>query len=68
MHFGWNPFTGILGLIIFALDVWAIASIINSNASGRSKIIWTLVVAILPFVGLIAWWLMGPKANYNNRV
>lgn len=61
-----NSSWGIGGIIIFALDVWAIASIINSNATGRAKVIWTLVVAILPVVGLILWWLMGPKANYNN--
>ena len=61
-------FNGLLGLILFALDVWAIASVINSNAERGSKIIWVIVIAILPFVGLIAWWLMGPKANYQGRV
>ena len=60
-------FNGLLGLILFALDVWAIASVINSNAERGSKIIWVIVIAILPFVGLIAWWLMGPKANYQGR-
>lgn len=61
-----NLFTGIGGLIIFLLDVWAIASIINSGASGRSKVIWVLIVAILPVLGLILWWVMGPKANYRR--
>ena len=63
-----NLFGGLIGLIIFALDVWAIASVINSNAERSSKIIWVIVIAILPVVGLIAWWLMGPKANYQGRV
>lgn len=63
-----NMTNGIIGLIIFALDVWAIASIINSNATGSSKLIWILVVAILPVVGLLIWYFAGPKANYNNRV
>lgn len=66
MGFSLNPFTGLLGLIIFALDVWAIASIINSNASGTSKLVWIILVAVLPVVGLIIWWLAGPKANYNR--
>lgn len=61
-----NLFTGIGGLIIFLLDVWAIASIINSGASGRSKVIWVLVVAILPVLGLILWWVAGPKADYRR--
>lgn len=66
MHLSLNPFTGILGIIIFALDVWAIASIINSDAAGTSKIIWVLIVAVFPVVGFIIWWLAGPKANYNR--
>lgn len=56
-------FSGIIGLIIFALDVWAIAQIINSSADRNMKIIWVLVVAILPVIGLIAWYLAGPKSN-----
>ncbi|MTH33333.1 hypothetical protein GL279_01830 [Paracoccus limosus] len=55
----------ILGIVIFALDVWAIASIINTNVATSTKIIWILLVAILPVVGLIIWWLAGPKANYG---
>lgn len=55
----------IISIIIFALDVWAIASIINTNVATSTKIIWILLVAILPVVGLIIWWLAGPKANYG---
>lgn len=61
-------FGGLGGLILFALDIWAIASVLNSGAGRGTKIIWTLVIAFLPVVGLIAWWLMGPKANYQGRV
>lgn len=57
---------GLLGLILFALDVWAIASVINSNENGRKKLIWVLVIAILPVLGLIVWWFAGPKANYRD--
>lgn len=60
-------FKGLLGIIIFALDVWAIASIINSNAARSSKILWVILVAVLPVLGLILWWFAGPKANYANR-
>lgn len=56
----------ILGLIIFALDVWAIASIINTNESNGTKLIWILLVALLPVIGLILWWFAGPKANYSS--
>ncbi|SMO72080.1 PLD nuclease N-terminal domain-containing protein [Paracoccus laeviglucosivorans] len=53
----------VISAIIFALDVWAIASIINTNVATSTKIIWILLVAVLPVVGLIIWWLAGPKAQ-----
>ena len=56
----------IFGIIIFALDVWAIASIINTNESNGTKLLWILLVALLPVVGLIIWWFAGPKANYSS--
>ena len=56
----------ILATIIFALDVWAIASIINTNESNGTKLLWILLVALLPVVGLIIWWFAGPKANYGG--
>lgn len=55
----------IFGIIIFALDVWAIASIINTNESATTKLIWIALVAVLPVLGLIIWWFAGPKANYG---
>ncbi len=55
----------IFGIIIFALDVWAIASIINTNESTGTKLIWIALVALLPILGLIIWWIAGPKANYG---
>jgi succinate dehydrogenase/fumarate reductase cytochrome b subunit len=56
----------VFGIIIFCLDVWAIASIINSGATSGKKILWIAIVAILPVLGLIIWWFAGPKANYSR--
>lgn len=56
----------VIATIIFALDVWAIASIINSDELNGTKLIWILLVALLPVVGLIIWWFAGPKANYSS--
>ncbi|MDO5642308.1 MAG: PLD nuclease N-terminal domain-containing protein [Paracoccus sp. (in: a-proteobacteria)] len=58
-----NLFSGLIIIVIFALDVWAIAQIINSNAEREMKIIWVLLVACLPLAGLIAWYLAGPKSD-----
>lgn len=54
---------GIGGLILLVLDIWAIVSIIGSGASTGSKVLWVLLVVILPLVGFIIWLLAGPKSS-----
>ena len=54
---------GIGGLLILALDIWAIISILSSGASTGSKVLWTLLVLALPVVGFIIWLLAGPRGN-----
>lgn len=56
-------YQGILGLIVLALDIWAIISIVSSSNSVGSKVLWTLLVLILPVIGFIIWLIMGPRAN-----
>lgn len=53
----------LFGIITFLLDVWAIISIVNSAARRRQKIIWVLVVAVLPLLGFLAWLAAGPKPD-----
>ena len=53
----------LFSVIIFVLDVWAIAQIINTNVSTKSKILWILLIVILPILGLIIWYFAGPKSN-----
>jgi succinate dehydrogenase/fumarate reductase cytochrome b subunit len=58
MNFGYN---GILGLLILAGDIWAIINIFQSAASNEKKLLWILVVALLPLLGLILWFFLGPR-------
>jgi hypothetical protein len=53
--------SGILGLLILIADIWAILNIVQSSASTGNKLIWILLVLLLPVIGLIIWWLMGPR-------
>lgn len=55
--------SGIGGLIILALDIWAIVSIIGSGASTGKKVLWTLLVLILPVLGFIIWLIAGPRSR-----
>ena len=57
MNFGYN----LWGLLILAGDIWAIINIFQSSASNERKLLWTLVVVLLPVVGLILWFFLGPR-------
>jgi hypothetical protein len=54
---------GIISLIILALDIWAIVNILGSGASTGAKVLWILLVLILPVVGLIIWLVAGPRGR-----
>ncbi len=51
---------GILGLIHLAIVIYALIQIFGSTASLLGKIIWILVVAAFPVVGVIIWFFFGP--------
>lgn len=53
------------GLILLVLNIWAIISIIRSPSGIGGKILWILLVLILPLLGFILWLLLGPKASHG---
>ncbi len=56
-----NMIATLLGLIVLVLDIWAIVKVVQSGASTGAKVLWVLLILILPVVGLIIWYLAGPK-------
>jgi hypothetical protein len=58
MNFGYNS---LWGLLILAGDIWAIINIFQSSVSSEKKLIWTLAVVLLPVLGLILWYFLGPR-------
>ena len=52
---------GLLGLIHLILIVYAIVKIVQSNAGTGDKVIWIVIILLLPVLGLILWWLFGPR-------
>jgi len=55
--------TGVGGLILLALNIWALISIVGSGASTGKKVLWVLLVLILPLVGFIIWFFVGPRSR-----
>jgi succinate dehydrogenase/fumarate reductase cytochrome b subunit len=56
-------YNGILGLLILIGDVWAIINIFQSSASSGKKVLWTVLVLLLPLLGLILWFFLGPRSG-----
>jgi hypothetical protein len=56
-------YSGILGILILAGDIWAIINIFQSSASNGKKLVWTLLVLLLPLLGLILWFFLGPRGG-----
>ncbi len=51
---------GFWGIIHLALVVYAAVRILDSTADTLRKVIWIVVVAAFPLIGLIVWFLVGP--------
>jgi hypothetical protein len=51
----------LVGLLVLILDIIAILNIVQSGMSGTHKLLWVLVVLLLPVIGMILWFVIGSK-------
>ncbi|MDY7559807.1 PLDc N-terminal domain-containing protein [Pseudomonas sp. 10B1] len=58
-----STFNGLIGLIILVLDIWAVINVLKSGAEVGMKILWVLLILLLPVLGLIIWAIAGPRGN-----
>jgi phospholipase D-like protein len=49
------------GVLVLIGDIWAIINILQSSASNEKKLLWVVVVVLLPLIGLILWFFLGPR-------
>jgi Phospholipase_D-nuclease N-terminal len=56
-------YEGFGGLIVLIADVWAIVNIFQSSATTGAKVLWTVLVILLPVLGFILWFFLGPKSG-----
>lgn len=54
---------GLWGLIVLVADIWAIVNIVQSSVTTGKKVLWTVLVILLPVLGFIIWLLAGPKSR-----
>lgn len=60
MQFGYHSLWGVL---VLAGDIWAIINIVQSRVSNGKKLLWVVAVVLLPLLGLILWFFLGPRGH-----
>jgi hypothetical protein len=53
----------IVGIITLLLVIWALIGILQSGASPLEKLIWVIIILVIPLVGFLLWYLMGPGSK-----
>ena len=59
---------GIIGLIVLVADIYALVKTWQSGASTGAKLLWTLLILVLPVIGFIIWLIAGPKGSGRATV
>lgn len=57
----------LLAFFLLIIDAWALWLIWSSNAGGREKVKWTVVVLACPIIGPLFWYVLGPKRHFGSR-
>jgi len=52
---------GLIGLVILVLDIIAIVDAVKSSLETGKKILWIVLIIILPIIGMILYFLVGKK-------
>ena len=56
-HYFGHP---LVWLVVTVLDIIAIVSILKSSADSGTKLLWCVLVILLPVIGMILYFVMGP--------
>jgi hypothetical protein len=59
---------GIAGLLILIADIYALVNVWGSAAAAGEKLLWTLLIVLLPLVGFIIWFFAGPRGGAARRI
>lgn len=55
--------SGLFGLLVLIADIYAIVKTLSSPASTGRKVIWILIILVLPLLGFLLWLFAGPRGK-----
>jgi hypothetical protein len=58
-------FSGILGFVYLIIVIYAILQIAQSSADNGKKALWIAIALVIPVIGVIAWYFLGPGGRGN---
>ncbi len=56
----------ILGLVVLVLDVVALIKLWGGSSDMNHKLLWTILILILPVIGMVLYFAIGQKASDAN--
>ena len=51
----------LLGILYFALVIWAVVDLFNSNRSTDQKILWLIVIVLFPLAGSVIYYVVSRR-------
>ncbi len=61
MNFGGGYSIGYI--IVLIADIYAILNVLQSSEENLKKALWVALILVLPLVGVILWYFLGPRAR-----
>jgi len=55
--------SGLLGIVVLVLDLFAGYNVLTSSMDTPKKIGWILLIVLLPVIGFLAWAFVGPRGK-----
>jgi hypothetical protein len=53
----------LMGLLTLLLVIWALIGILQASAAPVEKLLWVVIVLIVPIIGFVLWYLIGPGSK-----
>lgn len=52
----------LFAVLVIILDIVAIVSVVNGHSSNERKVLWTVVILLLPLIGMVIYFIFGRSA------
>jgi len=52
---------GLIGLVVLVLDIIAILDAVKSSLDTGKKVLWIILILVLPIIGMVLYFLIGKK-------